>query len=129
MTAGARRAVPLEQGADMNLPAMRAIVRRDLHDEDFENYRWSDDELDRHIARALAQFSLALPVEDTEDIETTDGSREIDISQLSDRVMVQAVEYPTGSYPRSYQRFALWGDKLTILSDRVVSLSPHSAKR
>ena len=103
----------------MNLPTMRANVRRDLHDEDSEDYRWTDDELDRHIARALAQFSHALPVEDTADIETTDGSREIDISQLSDRVMVQAVEYPTGSYPRCYQRFALWADKLTILSDGV----------
>jgi len=103
----------------MNLPTMRANVRRDLHDEDSENYRWTDDEIDRHIASALAQFSHALPVEDTEDIETTDGSREIDISQLSDRVMVQAVEYPTGSYPRSYQRFALWANKLIILSDRV----------
>jgi len=31
----------------MNLMDMRAIVRRDLHDEDANNYRWTNDELDR----------------------------------------------------------------------------------
>ncbi len=37
----------------MNLTQMRAIVRRDLHDEDAANYRWTNDEIDRHIARAV----------------------------------------------------------------------------
>ena len=36
----------------MNLTDMKTIVRRDLHDEDDTNYRWTDDELDRHIAHA-----------------------------------------------------------------------------
>ena len=103
----------------MNLPTMRANVRRDLHDEDEDNYRWSDDELDRHIARSLAEFSQSLPLEQTADLATTNGSREVDISGLSDRVMVEAVEYPTGCYPPAYQRFAMWGDTLTILSDSV----------
>ena len=42
----------------MNLSEMRAIVRRDLHDEDANNYRWTDDELNRHIAHAVKDFSL-----------------------------------------------------------------------
>jgi len=29
----------------MNLTDMRTIVRRDLHDEDASNYRWTNDEL------------------------------------------------------------------------------------
>jgi len=33
----------------MNLSDMRTIVRRDLKDEDAGNYRWTNDELDRHI--------------------------------------------------------------------------------
>jgi hypothetical protein len=33
--------------------------------------------------------------------------------------MVEAVEYPVGEFPKSYQRFALWGDKLTLLGDEV----------
>ncbi|UCH43497.1 MAG: hypothetical protein JSW16_02845 [Dehalococcoidales bacterium] len=47
----------------MNLTDMRTIVRRDLHDEDAENYRWSNDELDRHIAHAVRDFSEAVPHE------------------------------------------------------------------
>jgi len=103
----------------MNLNDMRAIVRRDLHDEDSENYRWSDDEINRHIAHAISEFSEAMPLEQKETKATTAGSREIDISSLSDRVMVQAVEYPLDRFPRIYQRFSLWGDAVTLLGDEV----------
>ena len=61
----------------MNLSEMRTIVRRDLHDEDDSNYRWSDDELDRHIAHALKDFSEAIPREQKVTQPTTSGSREI----------------------------------------------------
>jgi len=100
----------------MNLSEMRAIVRRDLHDEDAANYRWSDDELDRHISHAVGDFSVALPLEQKSIKATTAGCREIDISSLSDRVIVAAVEYPVDKFPRRYQRFALWEDSLTMLS-------------
>ena len=103
----------------MNLNDMRAIVRRDLHDEDPENYRWSDDELNRHIGHAVREFSEAMPLEQKETKATTAGSREIDISSLSNRVMVQAVEYPVDRFPRIYQRFSLWGDAVTLLGDEV----------
>ena len=103
----------------MNLSEMRAIVRRDLHDEDANNYRWTDDELDRHIAHAVKDFSERLPYEQKATEATTSGSRELDISNLSDRVMVVAVEYPVGDFPKRYQRFSLWGDTLTILGEEV----------
>lgn len=100
----------------MNLSQMRALVRTDLHDEDSENYRWTDAELERHIQHAVSRFSQAIPLEDTADIATTQGYREMDVSSLNDRVLIQAVEYPVGEYPPSYQRFSLWADTLTILS-------------
>lgn len=103
----------------MNLSEMRTIVRRDLHDEDASNYRWTDDELDRHIAHAVKEFSEAIPLEQKAVKATTSGSRDIDISSLSGRVMVEAVEYPVDNFPRRYQRFALWGDTLTLLGDEV----------
>ena len=78
----------------MNLSEMRAIVRRDLHDEDETSYRWSDDELDRHIGRAVKELSIAIPSEQKAARATTAGSREIDISDLSQRIIVLAVEYP-----------------------------------
>ena len=103
----------------MNLSEMRTIVRRDLKDEDAENYRWTNDELDRHIAHALKDFSEAIPYEQKATKGTTSGSRELDISSISDRVMVEAVEYPVDKFPKRYQRFALWGDILTILGDEL----------
>ncbi|HEY83188.1 MAG TPA: hypothetical protein G4O01_07895 [Dehalococcoidia bacterium] len=103
----------------MNLTEMRAMVRRDLHDEDAASYRWTDDELDRHIAHAVKDFSEHLPLEQKVTMATTSGSRELDISSLSDRVMVVAVEYPVDNFPKRYQRFSLWGDMLTLLGEEV----------
>jgi len=103
----------------MNLADMRTIVRRDLHDEDAANYRWTDDELDRHIAHAVKDFSEAIPSQQKATKATTSDSREIDISSLSDRIMIEAVEYPVDKFPKRYQRFGLWGDTLTLLGDEV----------
>jgi len=103
----------------MNLTEMKTIVRRDLHDEDASNYRWTDDELDRHIAHAVKDFSEYLPHEQKATKATTSGSRELDISTITDRIMVEAVEYPVGKFPKRYQPFALWGDTLTLLGDEV----------
>jgi len=103
----------------MNLTDMRAVVRRDLHDENSNNYRWTDDELDRHIAHAAKEFSEYLPYEQKATKATTSGSRELDISTITDRVMVEAVEYPADKFPKRYQPFALWGDTLTILGDEI----------
>jgi len=105
----------------MNLTEMRTIVRRDLHDEDDANYRWSNDELDRHITHAVKEFSEAIPHEQKATKATTSGSREIDVSSLTDRIMVEAVEYPVDEFPKRYQRFSLWGDNLTLL---LMSLPP-----
>lgn len=103
----------------MNISDMREIVRRDLHDEDDTNYRWTDDELDRHIARSVKDFSEVIPREQKTVKATTSGSREIDISSITDRVMVEAVEYPIDLFPKRYQRFSLWADTLTLLGDEV----------
>ena len=103
----------------MNLGDMRTIVRRDLHDEDAGNYRWTDDELDRHIAHAVKDFSEAIPYEQKATKATTSSSREMDISSITNRVMVQAVEYPVDQFPKRYQRFALWGDTVTLLGPEV----------
>jgi hypothetical protein len=103
----------------MNLVDMRAIVRRDLHDEDANNYRWTNDELDRHIGHAVKDYSDAVPHEQKAVTATIPGSRDIDISLLSDRIMIEAVEYPIGNFLRRYQRFSLWADVITLLGDEI----------
>ncbi len=103
----------------MNLTEMRTIVRRDLKDEDAQNYRWTNDELDRHIAHAVKELSEVTPYEQKATKATTSGSREIDISTVTDRIMVEAVEYPVDKFPKRYQRFSLWADTLTLLGTEV----------
>jgi hypothetical protein len=100
----------------MNLTEMIALVRQDLHDEDSNNYRWTDAELIRHINRAVGELSESLPLAAKATLATTVGSREMDISGLSDRIMVAAVEFPAGETPPSYQQFSIWGETLTINS-------------
>ncbi|MEK7353517.1 MAG: hypothetical protein AABZ77_03310 [Chloroflexota bacterium] len=103
----------------MNLSDMRAIVRRDLHDENSGNYRWTNDEIDRHIGHAVKDFSEAVPYEQKATKATTSGSRDINIATITDRIRVEAVEYPVDKFPRRYQRFSLWADILTLLGDEV----------
>jgi len=103
----------------MDLNLMRTIVRRDLKDEDSGNYRWTNDEVDRHISHAVKELSEAVPLPAKATLPTTSSSREIDISSLTDRVMVEAVEYPVGRFPPQYQRFALWGDIVTLFGDEA----------
>jgi hypothetical protein len=103
----------------MNLGDMRTIVRRDLHDENSGSYRWTNDELDRHIAHAVKDFSEAVPFEQKAVKATTAGSREINIVSLTDRVIVEAAEYPADKFPKRYQQFSLWADILTLLGDEV----------
>jgi len=101
----------------VNLSEMRTRVRRDLHDEDPANQRWTDDELDRHIERAVRELSLAIPLEAKASPTTSEGSRDISLASLSDLVAVEAVEYPVDKYPPSYVPFSLWAGTLTLLVD------------
>jgi hypothetical protein len=100
----------------MNLTEMITIVRQDLHDQDSSNYRWTDEELTRHIGRAVIEFSEEVPLPARATLPTTPDSREVDISGLAERIMVEAAEYPLASFPPDYQQFTVWGDTLTIIS-------------
>jgi hypothetical protein len=95
---------------------MITLVRQDLHDTDPETYRWTDEELTRHISHAVKSLSLQIPLRSVEELATAYGSREVDISSLSDRVSLENVEYPVGHFPPFYQRFSLRANTLILLS-------------
>ena len=101
----------------MDLSTMRTLVRRDLKDEDAANYRWQDNEIDRALSRALAELSRYAPREMKNTIATVDGSREIDISSLTDRISVYYVEFPVGETPRQFQRFDVYADIIRLIGD------------
>ena len=99
----------------MNTSEMITIIRRDLGDESAP-CQWSDEELNRYLNRALSELSERLPLPVKTVLPTTPGSRELNITSLSSRVMVQAVEYPIDETPPKYKRFSIWGDTLNIIS-------------
>jgi hypothetical protein len=96
----------------MNLTEMRTRVREDLQDKDSENYRWTNDEVDGAIDRVVTEYSLHAPIEQQDDIATTDGDIELDISSLSGLLEVRSVEFPIGLSPKYYQRTEYWAGKL-----------------
>jgi len=101
----------------MNLSEMRDRLRKDLHDEDAQNQRWTDAELDRHIQRAVRDFSLSVPLEAKTTLSTTADSRDLSIAGLTDLVAIEAAEYPVGNYPPTYVPFSVWLSTLTMLID------------
>ena len=101
----------------MDLGQMRSRLRKDLHDEDTSNQRWTDGELDRHIQRAVRDLSLSVPLEAKTTLTTSAGSRDLSIAGLTDLVAIEAVEYPTGDYPPAYVPYSVWLSTLTMLID------------
>ncbi len=92
-------------------------VRYDLRDTDPEDSLFSDESLHRHIMNALRAFSTHIPREVKTTLITTSGSRDISITSLSNRISIEAVEYPVDQFPKEYVRFSLWQDTLTLLTD------------
>ena len=102
------------------LTTVRADLRTELRDTDASNYRWTDDELDRHVERAVDQYSRAAPREMKSTKATTASSREMDISSgYDDLVRVFAVEYPVDKFPKRYQRFSFYNSVITLVGDDV----------
>lgn len=98
----------------MDLATMRARVREDLQDTDVANYRWTDNEVDGAIERAVREFSLHLPLEQQTDLPTTEDDYTIDISSLANLLKVVSVEFPIGNHPPSLLTFEVYMDMLYL---------------
>ena len=98
----------------MNLTEMRARVREDLQNTDSQNYRWTDDEVDGAIQRVVTEYSLHAPIEQQDDIATTDGDTELDISTLAGLLKIESIEFPIGQTPKYMQRTEYWAGHLYI---------------
>ncbi len=96
------------------LADVRTLVRTDLRDLDAGDARWSDAELDRHVARALAELSRALPREASATLATASGSREVATSALPGFLALEAVETPIDAFPRATVPFRVWAGTITL---------------
>lgn len=101
----------------MNLVEMTARVREDLQDTDSQDYRWTTDEVEGAILRAVDEYSIHAPIQQQTDIATTNDDNELAISSLSGILKVEAVEFPLGETPRHLQHIDYWAGKLYMQDD------------
>ena len=96
----------------MNLVEMRARVREDMQDSDAGSYVWTNDQVDGAIQRAVREYSILAPIEQQDNIATTDDNTELDISSLTGLLKIESVEFPLDQTPPYYQRFAYWAGRV-----------------
>ena len=102
----------------MDMPTMVSLVRRDLKDENASNQRWSYDELERAVNRAVSELSKYSPYQEKYNFPTVNGSAEIDIEDLWGTPSIDRVEFPIGKFPRSFVRFEVYADKIIMLDTK-----------
>ena len=83
-----------------NRKTIRTIARQMLRDEPQEsvNTEFAEDELDLHINEVLVEISQRRPYEVRETVLSV-GSKELDVSSITNLLNVEKAEYPTGSDP------------------------------
>lgn len=94
-----------------DISAIRGIVRQLLRDE-FKSsdvdYEFPDDEIDIHIGEVLTEISQVRPYESRETV-TSDGTKEVDISDIEGLLEIVKAEYPTGNDPPDYCKVSVFG--------------------
>ncbi len=83
----------------MTLSELRARLRQDLRDPGGTDERFSDQDLDRAIDRALGELSRVVPWLRDATLSTSTGSRLVDLSTLGEVWTVEEVEWPLDEYP------------------------------
>jgi len=96
----------------MNLIEMVARAREDLKDTDALNYIWQDGEIQSAILRVVDEYSLQAPMQHQDDLATTDGASEIDVTSLENLLQVDSVEFPMGQNPKHLQHIEFWAGRL-----------------
>jgi len=96
----------------MNLVEMVTRAREDLKDTDALNYIWQDGEIQSAILRVVDEYSLHAPMQHQDDIATTDGETEIDITSLESLLQVESLEFPLGQNPKHLQHIEYWAGRL-----------------
>jgi hypothetical protein len=103
------------------LSDIRAKVRKDLRDATSAD--WSDDQIDRGVALAVAEYGRHVPLEKTATATVT--GRDVDLStalgaDYGQLVAVVLAEYPMDRWPREAVLFDKWGSQLTLHVDSAL---------
>lgn len=102
------------------LDAIRKTARQILKDEFVSgtDYDFKPDELSIYIGEVLVEISQRRPYEVKETVQS-DGTKELDISDIENLIEVEKAEYPTGSDPPDYRDVSVFGDTLRLNIDNA----------
>lgn len=100
------------------LATLRNDVRRDLRDTEVGGYKWSDEELDRHITRAVADYTEVAPAIGSVS-QVAGESASYDLSATDGWLWCERVEYPADRSPRSTLAFEETTRGMVHLIDRL----------
>lgn len=91
--------------------------------QDASNERWSADDLDEAIRKAVEQYSRRNPHQLIATINLSSDSREIDISGISGLLRVEKVwwdyDSATPGYPPNWRQFEVWPGGILYIDDPV----------
>ena len=91
--------------------------------QDSGNTRWSTDDTDEAIRRALEVYSQYSPQHAIGTIALSAAGREIDISSLTGLVRVEKVwwdyDSTTPGYPPNWRQFEVWPRSILYIDDRT----------
>ena len=75
---------------------------------------WSDTQLGAYIDRAAKEISRKVPLQKRVGLPFNSGTRDVDLTALSDIIMILAVETPAGEEPPSFRNWSVLADRLTV---------------
>jgi len=89
------------------LAAITAVIKQNLRDEFVEGVTedWKEEEIAVYADTVLREISEYLPYRVKEVHLMVDGYKEIDISDITDTIEIEKVEYPVGNSPRDFRNF------------------------
>ncbi|MGA2669956.1 MAG: hypothetical protein ABSF21_00845 [Dehalococcoidia bacterium] len=98
-----------------NISSIRATVRQLLRDEYLSGspFEFDDEELNVHIGEVLIEISEYKSQEVRETV-VSNGTKEVDISTITNLLEIIKVEYPIGSDPQDFVKFTVFGNTLRI---------------
>lgn len=102
-------------------PNLRGRVEASLQDSGHS--RWSTDDLDEAIRKALDQYSILSPHTAIGTIALATAGREISLTTLTGLVRVEKVwwDYDSGTpgYPPNYRQFEVWPGSILYIDDET----------
>lgn len=107
------------------LVTLRSALRGDLNDPTGATPRWTDADLDRAIARAVAAYTEAIPRVQSVAFATTPGSRIVSLTTLGTITTILGVEWPipvagtTGIVARPPWRHDVEANAITLVGSSV----------